>query len=1142
VSALTLYLTSDATSNPAPTTSYLLKTSANASEQQVNSGEFDNTFPGTCHAGQWRPGDNIASTTTSVEIDNTAGTTSPIRGSTAPTQTDSPTSPGGTQVGDLVIVYTWTPGTTGVPTHTRQTGFTPLGNIDHDDGSTDGRATAAYKIATSSGANTYNAFTSSGTPWSGLIVIKAGEFDPTSIEKLWRTSAVASVSSTGTGASNPASVTLTAGYHAHLVLAAVFYHLASSATVAITPPTNYTEEWEVAGSAATEMELSTRLLVGRAGQSEDPGAVTDDVTPNGTCSITIAIPLTPTSQQLTSTKAWFIDLDAAGHVGKTFALANWASQLRLQDYQVASGAARVCMRVSIVEPSGGAWVYKATLLGPTLINGAATGSLVLGQVGWRDQTEARHTITNSAANFSSTFAAIQQHKLASNEGLLVEFGFCDADSTTDRSIRLLLNTSNSFITTPFLGTAPEVTDVYPPSGNLIGGKLIEITGTGFATGDVPSIDGRDCTSITVHSSTRITCRTPMGKRLGARTVKVTNTDTLYGELAAGFTYNHPISDLLGARLYRFFFLAISTGGTLTWYDAMDNGDMTQSTAANLPTVGSVPSGLTSVIFDGSASPNQDFVSVSTGLMPLPDWSSSHYELRSNGVAVDSVPNQPTFWISMNSGSGINDDCVQITNALGGNYYISGDAHGTTVVTDSVLRRYTEHNAAGTNTLYQNGSAQATTDASSTLGTNWRRFGIEYGYQPVVPDRRYDGAAACLVWAYDTSSFSSDLSSFDTAMDEALNGNGSPTISDCDPGTGQEDDVVEVIGTQFEDGLTVEFGSGNYSDEVFVISKTSAFALVPAGSGIVNVIVKNPVAATSATLTNGFEYAGSTGTGSAAASPLAASGSGLLVFSATGAAAMAPLAGSGTANEIFIGSGNGALSSLAGTGTAEEDFVGTGAGTISPLAGTGNGAEVFAGSGSAAIAPLAGTGNASEVFAGSGSAAASPLEGAGSGSLEFRGSGSAALNPMAGSGTSEIEVIFVATGSAELSSFDGSGSAIETFEGSGSAEMSMSGSGSAVEAFQGSGTAEFSSFECAGTGLEVFVCSGGAALRSLACEGAAVVNASVRPVIPASTTGRMRGLAASVAAVEKKQPGAASVSRPPVASSIQPGIVRKPRKS
>ena len=104
------------------------------------------------------------------------------RGGTAPAAGGSTTSPAGTQVGDLVAVYTWERTGAGSPTFTLQSGngFVEIRNHTHDDGSTDGRLAIAYKIATQAGAQSYQAYTTgTGSPawFTGCVVLVKDTFE-----------------------------------------------------------------------------------------------------------------------------------------------------------------------------------------------------------------------------------------------------------------------------------------------------------------------------------------------------------------------------------------------------------------------------------------------------------------------------------------------------------------------------------------------------------------------------------------------------------------------------------------------------------------------------------------------------------------------------------------------------------------------------------------------------------------------------------------------------------------------------------------------------------------------------------------------------------------------------------------------------
>jgi hypothetical protein len=208
-----------------------------------------------------------------------------IRASTAPTATTSPTSPGSTAIGDLVIVIHWTPGTAGEPTHTIQSGnnFVEIRTHAHNDGSTDGRLSVAYKIATAGGANAYNAYTSSGgtSDFAGIVVLQVGTWEQSNVLQIGDVQASSTL--TTNAVPNPASVVTPRPQC--LVLAIGAWHMGAGATVTITEPSGYLETWEVAGSAASELSCASKTVA--TATTEDPGAFTDDVTPNGSVSMTL---------------------------------------------------------------------------------------------------------------------------------------------------------------------------------------------------------------------------------------------------------------------------------------------------------------------------------------------------------------------------------------------------------------------------------------------------------------------------------------------------------------------------------------------------------------------------------------------------------------------------------------------------------------------------------------------------------------------------------------------------------------------------------------------------------------------------------------------------------------------------------------
>jgi hypothetical protein len=90
--------------------------------------------------------------------------------------------------------------------------------------------------------------------------------------------------------------------------------------------------------------------------------------------------------------------------------------------------------------------------------------------------------------------------------------------------------------TTYTYAAPTVTSILPNSGQLTGGTIITITGTGFQSGVTVSIGGNLATNVNRVTANAITATTPSGST-GAKNVVVTNPDTQTGTLNLGFNYS-----------------------------------------------------------------------------------------------------------------------------------------------------------------------------------------------------------------------------------------------------------------------------------------------------------------------------------------------------------------------------------------------------------------------------------------------------------------------------------------------------------------------------------------------------------------------------------------------------------------------------
>jgi hypothetical protein len=149
----------------------------------------------------------------------------------------------------------------------------------------------------------------------------------------------------------------------------------------------------------------------------------------------------------TTRQGWLYDVALTG---RRLPAGTYTIQLRLRANQGTGTAGRMFVRVTIVQGSSGTWSTQANLL-TTAVTG---GSPSAGQTGWRAQQDAsRITVTSTAANFTGAIATSGESTgftFGANDRILVEFGFGDGDSATDRTWRLDYNQGSSFIDIPDL--------------------------------------------------------------------------------------------------------------------------------------------------------------------------------------------------------------------------------------------------------------------------------------------------------------------------------------------------------------------------------------------------------------------------------------------------------------------------------------------------------------------------------------------------------------------------------------------------------------------------------------------------------------------------------------------------------------------
>lgn len=127
-------------------------------------------------------------------------------------------------------------------------------------------------------------------------------------------------------------------------------------------------------------------------------------------------------------QGWLWDEDLTG---LTLAAGGWSLVLRLAALQGTGTLARILMRATVVTGSAGTYVTAANLLTTNVTGGAPSA----GQAGWRD-IDARITVVTAPTTFTNTIAGVATsaaHTFLAGERLLIELGFGDADSATDRT-------------------------------------------------------------------------------------------------------------------------------------------------------------------------------------------------------------------------------------------------------------------------------------------------------------------------------------------------------------------------------------------------------------------------------------------------------------------------------------------------------------------------------------------------------------------------------------------------------------------------------------------------------------------------------------------------------------------------------------
>jgi hypothetical protein len=208
-----------------------------------------------------------------------SGTTPQLRNHTSAVAGLTANSDAATQVGDLVIVTTFSNQQNNVAAHNTNTaaGFVFINSFSIDDGNNDARLSMAYKVATVAGAQAYQGFTSTASnSLTGLTVLRAGTYDLATITSQ-------TIANNSNSEPNPPSVGTVGA--STLVLAIGAWNMNNSFANDAGAPSGFGELWDFGGTTTADLSVASAFGQG------DPGPFTDGLnnSVDSTLSATIAI-------------------------------------------------------------------------------------------------------------------------------------------------------------------------------------------------------------------------------------------------------------------------------------------------------------------------------------------------------------------------------------------------------------------------------------------------------------------------------------------------------------------------------------------------------------------------------------------------------------------------------------------------------------------------------------------------------------------------------------------------------------------------------------------------------------------------------------------------------------------------------------
>ncbi len=482
---------------------------------------------------------------------------------------------------------------------------------------------------------------------------------------------------------------------------------------------------------------------------------------------------------------------------------------------------------------------------------------------------------------------------------------------------------------------PTVSSVSPTSGPTAGGTLVTLTGSNFLSGATVTFGGATATSVTVVSSTTITCVTP-ARPAGTSTIVVTNADGQTSTLSGAYTYVPPpapttvtpnVGPTAGGTTVTIAGTAFVSGATVAF----------GGTAATVVTISSIQIVVTTPAHAAGA------VSV---VVTNPDGQSGTVS-----GTFTYVPPPSISAIAPTNGPSSGGNSVTITGNgfLAGATVTFGGTSGTvTGLTATQIVVTAPAHAAGTfsvvvtNTDGQSASTSYTFNPPPSVTSIAPNSGPTAGNTLVTitgsnfilgATVTIGGAAATSVTFVSSTSITcrTPARPAGAASVTVTNPDGQtgtlaggftyvppPTVTSVSPNAGPTGGgtLVTITGTAFVSGATVTIG-GAAATSVTFVSSTQLTAVTPAGTlGPRNVVVTNPDGQ-SGTFSNGFTY--STTPTVTAIAPTSGSANGGQLVTITGtnfvAGATADLGGSALTGVTVV-------SATQITGTTSAHAVGT----------------------------------------------------------------------------------------------------------------------------------------------------------------------------------------------------------------------------